>query len=175
MIDESIKPIQTRYNGRFYRSRLEARWATFFDSIGIKFEYELEGYELSNGQRYLPDFYLPTFDGGLWCEVKPLGGDFFKAKKFCDDYEENMWFCEGMPDKAIYRIYQGKEHHFACGIPNWDEAYGEDRMFWMPCQNPCGELCRGEHPIPVGDEVWFRSDANRFIAEAIEMALSARF
>ena len=28
-----IKPIQTRYKGFNFRSRLEARWAVFFDAI----------------------------------------------------------------------------------------------------------------------------------------------
>ena len=39
-----IKAIETIYNGYRFRSRLEARWAVFFDEIGIKYEYEKEGY-----------------------------------------------------------------------------------------------------------------------------------
>jgi hypothetical protein len=53
-----IQAIQTRYRGHKYRSRLEARWAVFFDALGIKFEYEKEGYVLPSGN-YLPDFWLP--------------------------------------------------------------------------------------------------------------------
>lgn len=53
------KPIETHYNGYRFRSRLEARWAIFFDTLGIKYEYEPEGYQLSDGTLYLPDFYLP--------------------------------------------------------------------------------------------------------------------
>jgi len=63
-----IKPIETIYNGYKFRSRLEARWAVFFDELGIKYEYELEGFELPNGLRYLPDFYLPEFN--VYVEVK---------------------------------------------------------------------------------------------------------
>jgi hypothetical protein len=37
-----IKPIETRYNGYRFRSRLEARWAVFFDTLGIEYQYELE-------------------------------------------------------------------------------------------------------------------------------------
>lgn len=51
-----IKPIETEYNGYKFRSRLEARWAVFFDAIEIPYEYEPEGYELKSGW-YLPDFY----------------------------------------------------------------------------------------------------------------------
>ena len=56
-----IKPIETEYNGYRFRSRLEARWAVFFDEAGIEYQYEPEGFELDNGVRYLPDFYLPWF------------------------------------------------------------------------------------------------------------------
>lgn len=54
----SIKPIETLYKGYRFRSRLEARWAVFFDEALIKWEYEVEGYDL-NGIWYLPDFWLP--------------------------------------------------------------------------------------------------------------------
>jgi hypothetical protein len=35
-----IKPIETEYGGYKFRSRLEARWAVFFDTAKIKYEYE---------------------------------------------------------------------------------------------------------------------------------------
>ena len=63
-----IKAIETKYNGYRFRSRLEARWAVFFDAMGIKYEYEPEGFELGNGCRYLPDFYFP--DNDVWVEIK---------------------------------------------------------------------------------------------------------
>ena len=63
-----IKPIETVYNGYRFRSRLEARWAVFFDTIGARYEYEPQGFEFEDGTRYLPDFYLPDCD--RWIEVK---------------------------------------------------------------------------------------------------------
>lgn len=51
-----IKPIETEYNGYRFRSRLEARWAVFFDALGVSYEYEPEGFELPSGKKYLPDF-----------------------------------------------------------------------------------------------------------------------
>lgn len=33
-----IKPIETKYKGYRFRSRLEARWAVFFDALGISWE-----------------------------------------------------------------------------------------------------------------------------------------
>ncbi|HEX6827105.1 MAG TPA: hypothetical protein VF077_12380 [Nitrospiraceae bacterium] len=43
-----IKAIETQYNGYRFRSRLEARWAIFFDIAGIAYHYEPEGYDLSS-------------------------------------------------------------------------------------------------------------------------------
>ena len=71
-----LKPIQTEYRGYRFRSRLEARWAVFFDAAKIEWEYEREGFELPSG-RYLPDFWLPTRhieeypDAGTWVDIKP--------------------------------------------------------------------------------------------------------
>ena len=66
---DNLKPIETVYNGYKFRSRLEARWAVFFDALGVNYEYEPEGFELSNGDKYLPDFYLPELE--TFVEVKP--------------------------------------------------------------------------------------------------------
>lgn len=69
-----LKVIQTYYNGYLFRSRLEARWAVFFDACGVEYEYEPEGYDLGNGMMYLPDFLLHGVDGrssgDLYVEVK---------------------------------------------------------------------------------------------------------
>lgn len=62
------KPIETKYNGYRFRSRTEARWAVFFDALGISYEYEKEGYDL-DGIPYLPDFWLPGIN--TWIEIKP--------------------------------------------------------------------------------------------------------
>lgn len=65
----SITPLETRYAGCRFRSRLEARWAVFFDHLGIKWEYEPQGYVVEPNKRpYLPDFRLPELDA--FVEVK---------------------------------------------------------------------------------------------------------
>ena len=78
-----IRAIETVYDGYRFRSRLEARWAVFFNALGIEYEYEKEGFDLSgyrmldrdpNGELgarlgwYLPDFWLPIQK--CWIEVK---------------------------------------------------------------------------------------------------------
>ncbi len=66
-----MKAIETKYKGRRFRSRLEARWAVFFDAMGFKWEYEPEGYA-GGGTAYLPDFLLTLPNGEQrYCEVKP--------------------------------------------------------------------------------------------------------
>jgi hypothetical protein len=57
----AFQPIETSYGGCRFRSRLEARWAVFFDHLRIKWEYEPQGY-LINGRPYLPDFVLPEMN-----------------------------------------------------------------------------------------------------------------
>lgn len=68
-----IKAIETRYAGCRFRSRLEARWAVFFDTLGVEWEYESQGFEIPERifrkpTRYLPDFWLPTMN--VYAEVK---------------------------------------------------------------------------------------------------------
>lgn len=56
-----IKPIETEYDGHRFRSRLEARWAVFFNEMGWKYHYELDDIMVEHkGEilRYLPDFYV---------------------------------------------------------------------------------------------------------------------
>lgn len=69
-----VKAIETQYKGYRFRSRLEARWAVFFDALGLKWEYEPEGFELGAGVRYLPDFRVTSPQGIVqWYEIKPVG------------------------------------------------------------------------------------------------------
>lgn len=81
-----IKAIETRYAGCRFRSRLEARWAVFFDHLNIPWEYEAQGYVvgpypygvadgriLTRENSYLPDFFLPQQD--IFFEVKGAAPD----------------------------------------------------------------------------------------------------
>ena len=62
-----MKAIPTLYKGIEFRSRLEADAASFFDSLGIRWLYEPQGFLLPSGH-YLPDFYLTELL--MWVEVK---------------------------------------------------------------------------------------------------------
>lgn len=109
-----IKPFETYYNGYRFRSRLEARWAVFFDALGIKYEYEPEGYRLPSGKIYLPDFRVQCYGTrgecgkhpfDLYIEVKGkmTTEDAEKIKEFASFKtikEENRWTHE-VPQNPI--------------------------------------------------------------------------
>lgn len=94
----SIKPIETLYKGCRFRSRLEARWAVFFDSIGIEWEYEPEGFKLPNGENYLPDFYLPKLNS--YAEIKGVG-----AFDFVINDDGGVQFDSGREDPSKYILF----------------------------------------------------------------------
>lgn len=71
----SIQAIETVYKGYHFRSRLEARWAVFFDTLGIEWEYEKEGYDLRGKLcGYQRDDEIFTIHAGKYAEspVKEL-------------------------------------------------------------------------------------------------------
>lgn len=68
-----LKALPTVYGGISYRSRIEARWAVFFDTLRIPHEYEREGFDLGDGVCYLPDFWLPKHN--FWIEIKGADPD----------------------------------------------------------------------------------------------------
>ena len=130
-----IKAIETHYKGHKFRSRLEARWAVFFDAAGIKWIYEQEGF-LINGKPYLPDFYLPD-----------LG--YFEVKG-CYDYNDELMqeFANEIKAPLFMALEKIPLHEYGKGylttfIP---KSYPEgDTMYWghndmfLQCDN-CGKF-----------------------------------
>ncbi|MFI6496851.1 hypothetical protein [Nonomuraea typhae] len=64
----NIQAVPLTYKGIKFRSSLEADWAATFDELDIYWQYEPMGLLLPSGQRYLPDFFLPSIN--TWAEVK---------------------------------------------------------------------------------------------------------
>jgi hypothetical protein len=138
-----MKSLPTKYKGYNFRSRTEARWAVFFDAMRITYLYEHEDVVLPSGRRYLPDFYLPNFAGGKYCEVK---GKFTKEDLLtCFELAalggKGIILLEGVPDfKTYYTIsYHEPARSIFEGEPDIYEGifcasfskYGE-RMFVEP-------------------------------------------
>lgn len=67
MTDE-IKAKTDWYNGIEFRSKLESKTAQALDNIGIEYVYEPDGYKLSNGMWYRPDFWLPKAHQFIECK-----------------------------------------------------------------------------------------------------------
>lgn len=111
-----IQAIETSYKGCRFRSRLEARWAVFFDALDIPWEYEPQGWEMDGGARYLPDFWLP--EQRDWVEVKgatPTGKELGKISAFSRELDHR--------DKRL-KLFVG-------GIPEPDADYvGQHEKLW---------------------------------------------
>lgn len=165
-----IKAIETHYYGYRFRSRLEARWSIFLTSLGIKWEYEFEGFVLSNGEYYLPDFYLPTFDGGMYVEVKPkelTPEEREKCWLLCTGLETNVWLAVGTPNLMCYEVFywnDGKPVE-GDGIPNADQAEFENRMFAMSAYGETGGPVNPQYRNLLGNTITF----------AVSEAKKARF
>ena len=66
-IEYTIAAFPTIYDGRLYRSRLEAKWAAFFDLCGWEAEYE--PFDLGD---WSPDFLIRGAGTEILVEVKPI-------------------------------------------------------------------------------------------------------
>jgi hypothetical protein len=144
----NIKPIETVYNGYRFRSRLEARWAVFFDAAGIEYQYEPEGFDLGDGLYYLPDFYLPKDD--VWIEIKgkaPTAQELEKIGRFC------LGKCDITKDGTRFRMLVGDIPDNLLGLPNYNKPIGlpciiynspsECEKFQIDCPFPYGILVHG--------------------------------
>lgn len=79
--ESMMRAVETEYNGNRFCSQLEARWAVFFDVIGV--EYRCKHKDVY--QKFLADFWLPGMN--LWVKV------YSKSYKLLEDEEENIrWF-----------------------------------------------------------------------------------
>lgn len=115
-LGQDYKPIETVYNHYRFRSRLEARWAVFFDAAGIAYQYEPEGFEL-DGIRYLPDFWLP--DLYCWVEIKgqyPASEEITKAFRLSIATQRDVYIFYGdlVHNPGKIGIAIGFEPHMLC-------------------------------------------------------------
>ncbi|MBX3044884.1 MAG: hypothetical protein KIT33_15520 [Candidatus Kapabacteria bacterium] len=173
-----MKAIDTYFNCNYHRSRLEARWAVFFKALGIKYQYEPEGFVSANGSKYLPDFYLPetTLRGkskGVYIEIKHQNYD-----KEYNVFENTIskWFTEplvmfcGYPFQHIWGNWDDIQENGYQLVPPIDTYM----LFWI-C-NKCGhskiEYMEGSYDeCPICDGV---GDSKKLMAAAHE-AIVKRF
>lgn len=183
-----IKAIQTTYRGHKFRSRLEARWAIFFDAVGIEWEYEKEGWELQSGL-YLPDFWLPQVY--MWAEVKGAhftGHELTLCAQLAGNTVRRVLLLDGMPNYHTYTAFgnSGFNHgqfdtdvfRFDLQHPNFD--WRKERTFHSGFQDTIETGCE-EYPVvyeahgPYLFSMGCMRTASKGNEKAINAARSARF
>lgn len=184
-----MKVIETKYKGYYFRSRLEARWAVFFDACGVKWEYEPEGFSLDNGLCYLPDFLLHDvwvrnrYKQDLWVEVKGVMSevDAEKIKAFndagwADDggyyiNRHSILIVSSIPrGDNLCELFRDVEEYESARYPrpfNFGTVDGDDYT-GLPCLSPQG------HFAIVGGDYWEDIDEEKTV-EAYRLARQERF
>lgn len=155
-----MQAIQTQYKGYAFRSRLEARWAFFFDRIGLKYEYEPEGFVLDDGTYYLPDFKvyratepevwddIQVTASHYWCEIKPENikhddkFDKFHAKKILLSGDPYCYFFDPENNNRIICP--------RCGLISEFETVHKMWGTWINCNNCDYETPGGCGPMQEG-------------------------
>jgi len=60
------------YGNIKFNSLIEAKWAVFFDTLNLKWEYHKQEFKFSHGKSITPDFYI---EGIGWFEVRTKTSD----------------------------------------------------------------------------------------------------
>lgn len=101
---ENKKSVTTKYNGQIYDSRLEAKYAIIFDEMGIEYYYHTETFQLEDGTKYEPDFYLPKYD--CWFEVKGVMTEIDEHKVQCLEKESEKRVFVGFEGFKLEDLYK---------------------------------------------------------------------
>lgn len=171
MSEGSIKAIETVYDGYKFRSRTEARWAVFFNAIGLEYQYESEGFDM-DGLRYLPDFYIPSLN--RWFEVKgkPMTElDMKKCEEFCrrtDNANIKFSVLIGAPDPVRVGDFFGIMEY----VWEWpSKTYPDNYRLLAP-----EELCEKEYYSRFVRGLWVVPDVTEEeLGAAGAIARQARF
>lgn len=129
---QPIQAIQTWYDHFHFRSRLEARHAVFFNTLGIRYEYEVDTYDLDSYGYYLPDFWLPHYK--TWVEVKgvlPTQKERDKLRALTEMTDSYGFLFSGqieVPDMRDYGIEDNNTWSIVFGESS-DEKHKQMRLF----------------------------------------------
>lgn len=115
-----MKAIETYYKNYRFRSRLEARYAVFFDALDLQWDYEMEGFDFQDGDLYLPDFFLS--DLGIFVEVKgefPTAYEVRLCRKLQFHTGFDVMLCSNLPDKNDSLLFSSSESNGGCLTETW--------------------------------------------------------
>ena len=173
-----IQALQTWHNGHHFRSRVEARWAVFFEHMGVSFDYEPEAY--SDGQTaYLPDFLISLrlsapdnrFEPKVFFEVKgaqPTPEELAKARMLAKLTNKHVLiafgsFSSGFKSIPTPVMFSVKPDGAVDGLFHWSHCQGCD-AFTFQRVTAFSDGCRCGYP-----------HASSALAAAYNAARGARF
>lgn len=139
-----MKGIPTTFNGRRYRSLLEARWAAFFTSL--KWDFHYESLELPG---WIPDFYIEA-PNPILVEVKPH----IAFVEFTDAIEKALKAIANYGyafDILFVGLYPAEYKGFD-GAGLIPDDFSAARLGWGNDPNWNGET--GTHPYVVTQRHW---------------------
>lgn len=191
VVESGIPAIETRYAGCRFRSRVEARWARFFDAVKWEWQYEIEGFNLGRWQLeqalergfdaipdswfplhgYLPDFYVkvPLLDIVDGCPREAGSDGFWFEVKGTEPVEDEMRRLESLCFGQSCVLEKP-----VTGLITWDgipECMGELKMRTHTGRDVAFALLRDGRvciaPDALGEDV--------VLTRALQLARSARF
>ena len=134
----NIKSKKTKYGDDLYESVIEARWAVFFDCLGIEYIYEPKCAEVETGcrvVRHKPDFLLPELS--KYVEIKPskpLGIENTKAAAWSKDINDII---------VLFNLNPPSEKLENGWLFSWDEFSNlpeiHTLIYWCECPK-CGHI-----------------------------------
>lgn len=137
--NQPVKIIPTKFNGIEYRSRTEARWAVFFTTLNIPFDYEPEAFAIGD-TGYLPDFFLPLQN--CYVEIKgtdPTEQEQIKARALAQFSGMPVVIFSGAPKMPMDENLPANGDYLESGriyLPTGTEDTG---YWWCECPR-CGIL-----------------------------------
>jgi len=175
---DQIKAIPTMYKGIQFRSRLEAKWASFFDLMNWKWQYEPCDF---NG--WIPDFAIYGSKQTTYVEVKPTvkfladianeidssgcKDEVILIGETCPIPGEGLWGEESSTQLGWIRWPYGEHGEFIawddCYFGIWDDVNkigftSSDGSWFDRVSGSCGKFYRNNHIItPAISSRWSRA------------------
>lgn len=127
-----MKVIETRYKNHKFRSRLEARYAVFFDTVPVQWLYEDEGYDL-DGELYLPDFWLPTVEMSVEVKGKmPTQQEIRLCRKLQFHTGHDVMLCYGLPGENNGLLFGWTDENGGYPVEiqaDWSHVFDADAIY----------------------------------------------
>ncbi len=143
------------YKDCYYTTKLEAKWAVFFDNLNIKYDYEPRRKNVLSGKVYIPKFYLHKYD--IFADIHPQKketAELEKEYKFAT--QNNLLIIFGEPAIDGYVVkYIGDS--FSDDVPS---PYMDNAVFAMGRRTDCLYLVENEE-----EEIEYTEICNSFCSD----------